>query len=48
MNIFSIVIQGKICRENLYEHGLQTAICQRFFGIVLKGTVKTLNKEFIA
>lgn len=48
MNCYSTVIHNGICKKGLHSDSVKVAICVRFFGILVKNTVKKFNKEFLS
>lgn len=37
-----------MCKQNEYADSIKVAICVRFFGILLKNSVKKLSKGFLS
>lgn len=48
MNCFSVIINEGVSKKDQHTDVVKVAICVRFFGILVKNTVKKFNKEFLA
>lgn len=48
MNCYSVIIHEGVCKNEQHSDSIKVAICIRFFGILVKNTVKKFNKDFLA